>query len=143
MTDPRIILSEQTADQTVNASTVNINSQMVFDLQVGKTYTAEIMILFSSATLPDIDLGLADIPTNNFGSWGRDTRFPIPSDPLTTEQLMSGEGTGVLEIGQIYLMIVPTQDMIMKLTFAQNSSRATDTILKAGSRITLWESDFQ
>ncbi len=124
----------KTSDQSVTSSTTLVNdNNLFFSVLAGEVWQFEVDIYTTSSTIPLGGLAAAFVvPAGCTLQWGR-------ADAGSTAQTVSGTATSIVSgpvliklIGQV---IVGSTAGTVQFQFAQQTSTATATVMKAGSSL--------
>lgn len=139
------------ADVTVNNSTTFVDSGMALDVVAGATYEVYAWLKYSTLATPDIKFSTTR-PSGTTGSWmvlahgiasttiAVDIAVGVTAvvEDIATSKKAAGDATGTIIIGALTVgTFTTTTDGTFKIRVAQNTSNASNTILRAGSYLRL------
>lgn len=142
LTEVRPLEAYKTADETVNASaTLQDDNELFVTVVANARYDFELRIVHNSGTTPDFKYGFT-FPT---GTTMRYTQNTVPLAgtafamfvQIQTDTPQSEGGAADRALHAWGKVLVSTTAGTLRLQWAQSTSNASDTIVRAGSYLTL------
>lgn len=128
-------------DETINSDTVLHDDDELFSaLEANKVYAYFGVLFYISGTTPDLKFKLV-IPSGSVGTRGSgnlSSSGTVGTTDIITQLTLATSGVGqhTLMIGNITTGSTPGN---LQLQWAQNTSNAGDTTVKAGTFFAIWE----
>jgi len=144
ITDRRIRTVVIETDQTIQSTTVFEDvTELVITLIRGKRYKIDLTILYNSGTIPDIKFKFKNIDTGldehyYFDRWDDSELLSKGFDDNFTPNGATSNRNAKIEG---YCKVGVSADYVFQLQYAQSTSTASDTTVKAGTNITIMEID--
>lgn len=142
ITEVRPLGAVKSADQTVNSSTTLTNvTGMSVSVEANAVYLADFDLYYNSGATPDIKFGLT-LPTGATGSWGGIgydfTPTLLAFGPIDIGTALAFGGLAADRSALIRAAItISSTAGTAQLQFAQSTSDAGNTTIRAGSRMLL------
>lgn len=139
--DAQQVYRAKASAKTANANTtLSADTELVLPVKRNTTYVVEAQLITDSGTTPDAKIGWSG-PTGATMNWMVQPAGDVVGGivkAIGDSQALDGAGAGTDRMHQLTgLLTVGVNDGTLTLTFAQNTSDASDTKLEAGSWVLL------
>jgi len=142
-----MFIAKQTDQSTVNNIVLIDDDELVFAGEANKTYVIWMMGIIVTPSVADMDFawsvpaGATCVSNANSGIIWRGTSNQLIETDRTVESLLGGSGTNKLQFGFIFIVQMGGTAGDVQYQFAQNVTNATNTTMKAGSAMIVFEAN--
>ncbi len=127
--------ASKAADQSNSTTSMTGDTDLTVPLAAGCTYTVELRGIFTAASGGDIKLSWEALPAGSTFTWSGASSVSGTGSVFsgTATDIWTGSGSTEKAFWYSGLLVNPTNAGTLQFEFAQNTSNATATVMKAGS----------